>query len=136
MLSRQARRLPTVALASALGATLMFAVAAPAQAYFDNYLSGTIIGKMNNDEATSFAKSVRKALNDTADGQSIAWEFPASGKRLPVQGTLTPVTSKTDQGQSCRRLKTDLKRGTAEEHWSGWFCKQKDGKWKSRQVAE
>jgi len=136
MLSRQARRLPTVALVSALGTTLMFAVSAPAQAYFDNYLSGTIIGKLNKDEAASFAKSIGKALNDTADGQSITWEFPANGKRLPVDGTLTPVTSKTDQGQSCRRLKTDLKRGTAEEHWSGWFCKQKDGQWKSRQVAE
>ncbi len=136
MLSRQARRLPSVALASALGATLMLAVAAPAQAYFDNYLSGTIIGKLNKDEAASFAKSIGKALNDTADGQSISWEFPASGKRLPVEGTLTPLTSKTDQGQSCRRLKTDLKRGTAEEHWSGWFCKQKDGQWKSRQVAD
>jgi surface antigen len=136
MLSRQSRRLPSVALASALGATLMFAVAAPAQAYFDNYLSGTIIGRLNKDEAASFAKSIGKALNETADGQSVAWEFPASGKRLPVEGTLTPVTSKTDQGQSCRRLKTDLKRGTAEEHWSGWFCKQKDGKWRSRQVAE
>ncbi len=74
-MSRQARRLPTLALASALGAALMFAVAAPAQAYFDNYLSGTIIGKMSKDEAASFAKSVGKALNETADGQSISWEF-------------------------------------------------------------
>ncbi|WER48269.1 RT0821/Lpp0805 family surface protein [Cupriavidus sp. WKF15] len=136
MLSRQTRRLPSVALASALGATLMLAVAAPAQAYFDNYLSGTIIGKLSKDEAASLSKSIGKALNDTADGQSISWQFPATGKRLPVEGTLTPVTSKTDRGQSCRRLKTDLKRGTAEEHWSGWFCKQKDGQWKSRQVAE
>ncbi|CAG2132609.1 RT0821/Lpp0805 family surface protein [Cupriavidus numazuensis] len=136
MLSRQARRLSTVALASALGTTLMFAVTTPARAYFDSYLSGTIIGKMSKDEAASFAKSVRKALNDTADGQSISWEFPATGKRLPVEGTLTPVTTKTDQGQSCRRLKTDLKRGSAEEHWAGWFCKQKDGQWKSRHVAE
>ncbi|SOY64230.1 conserved hypothetical protein; putative exported protein [Cupriavidus taiwanensis] len=122
------------ALAGALGAVLL--CAAPAHAYFDNYLSGTIIGTLNDKEGASLAKSVRTALNDTADGQSVAWTFPAAARRQQIDGIITPVESKTDKGQPCRRLKSDLKRGSAEEHWSGWFCKQPNGQWKSRHVGE
>ncbi|KWR91366.1 RT0821/Lpp0805 family surface protein [Cupriavidus sp. IDO] len=137
MPSRKALRsaLPR-ALACALGSSLLLALATPAHAYFDNYLTGTIIGTLNDKEAQSLAKSVRKALNDTADGQAVEWTYPAAGKRQQIDGTLTPVSSKTDQGQPCRRLKSDLKRGSAEEHWAGWFCKQSNGQWKSRQVAD
>ncbi|MFS8974693.1 RT0821/Lpp0805 family surface protein [Cupriavidus necator] len=124
------------AVAGALGATLLLAMAAPAQAYFDNYLTGTIIGTMNDKEGQSFARSVRTALNDTADGQAVAWTFPAAGRRQQIDGTITPVESKTDKGQPCRRLKSDLKRGSSEEHWNGWFCKQPNGQWKSRHVAD
>ncbi|AQV97664.1 hypothetical protein BJN34_27760 [Cupriavidus necator] len=140
MLPRQtdaiARPALRAAIAGALGATLLLAAAAPAQAYFDNYLTGTIIGTLNDKEGASLAKSVRKALNDTADGQAVEWTFPAAGRRQQIDGTITPVESKTDKGQSCRRLKSDLKRGSAEEHWNGWFCKQPNGQWKSRQVSE
>ncbi|SCU73339.1 conserved exported hypothetical protein [Cupriavidus necator] len=124
------------AVTGALGAALLFAAAAPAQAYFDNYLSGTIIGTLNDKEGASLAKSVRTALNDTADGKTVAWTFPAAGRRQQIDGTITPIESKTDKGQPCRRLKSDLKRGSAEEHWSGWFCKQSNGQWKSRHVDE
>ncbi|PVY69665.1 outer membrane surface antigen [Cupriavidus alkaliphilus] len=141
MLTRQntssaslARPALRAALAGALGAVLL--CAAPAHAYFDNYLSGTIIGTLNDKEGASLAKSVRAALNDTADGQSVAWTYPAAGRRQQIDGTITPVESKTDKGQPCRRLKSDLKRGSAEEHWSGWFCKQSNGQWKSRHVDE
>ncbi|MCO4864768.1 RT0821/Lpp0805 family surface protein [Cupriavidus sp. WGlv3] len=141
MLTRQtsssgslARPALRAALAGALGAVLLCAT--PAHAYFDNYLSGTIIGTLNDKEGASLAKSVRTALNDTADGQSVAWTFPAAGRRQQIDGTITPVESKTDKGQPCRRLKSDLKRGSAEEHWSGWFCKQSNGQWKSRHVGE
>ena len=124
------------AIAGVLGSTLLLAVAAPAHAYFDNYLSGSIIGTLNEKEGASLSQSVRKALNDTADGQAVAWTFPAAGRRQQIDSTITPVESKTDKGQPCRRLKSDLKRGSAEEHWSGWFCKQSNGQWKSRHVDE
>ena len=123
------------ALRAAFAGALLFG-AAPAQAYFDNYLSGTIIGTLNEKEGASLAKSVRTALNDTADGQSVAWTYPAAARRQQIDGTITPIESKTDKGQPCRRLKSDLKRGSAEEHWSGWFCKQSNGQWKSRHVGE
>ncbi len=48
---------------------------------------------------------MRKALDDTADGQAVEWTYPAAGRRQQVDGTITPVESKTDMGQPCRRLK-------------------------------
>lgn len=109
---------------------------APAHAYFDNYLTGTIIGTLNKKEAESFKAAMGKTLNDTADGQSVTWSYPAEGKRAQLDGTLMPERTKTDGGQSCRRIKTDLKRGSTEEHWGGWFCKQPNGQWKSREVKD
>lgn len=134
--SRQAGRLARLALLSTVASALAFAPAAPALAYFDNFLTSTIIGSMSQKESKSFAQSVGKALADTADGQSTTWTYPASGKRLPIDGTITLVDSKTDKDQPCRRVKTELRRGSAEETWNGWFCKQADGKWKSRRVGD
>lgn len=115
--------------------TLMLGVSAPALAYFDNYLSGSIIGTLNQKEAAALQQVVRKALVDTADDTAVEWHYPAEGRRQAIDGTITPVQSKTDKGQSCRRLKSDLKRGSASEAWSGWFCKQSNGQWKARQVS-
>ncbi|MGO4304375.1 MULTISPECIES: RT0821/Lpp0805 family surface protein [unclassified Cupriavidus] len=132
----QARRISRFALASSLGCALLLGAAQPALAYFDNYLSGSIIGTLTKQEAASVAVSVRKALNDTADNQTVEWHYPAAGRRQAVDGTITPIATKTDKGQTCRRLKSELKRGSATEGWSGWFCKQSDGTWKARQVAD
>ncbi|BDB27149.1 hypothetical protein CTP10_R45540 [Cupriavidus sp. P-10] len=122
------------AIAGVLGSTVLLAMATPAHAYFDNYLSGSIIGTLNEKEGASLSQSVRKALNDTADGQSVTWTYPANGRRPQVDGTITPVESKTDKGQQCRRLESELKRGSSQEHWKGWFCKQPSGQWKARHV--
>ncbi len=132
---RQARA-TRLALLSAIATALAFGPAAPALAYFDNFLTSSIIGTMNQKESKAFAQSVGKALADTADGQSATWTYPAEGKRQQIDGTITMVESKTDKGQPCRRAKTELKRGSAEETWAGWFCKQSDGKWKSRHVGD
>jgi len=115
---------------------LTIALSAPALAYFDNYLTSTIVGTMNKKESTSFMQTLGKTLNEAPDGQAASWTYPAEGKRQQLDGTLTPLVTRTDAGQKCRRLKTELKRGTAEEHWTGWFCKQPDGQWKSRQVKD
>lgn len=115
---------------------LMLGASAPAMAYFDNYLTSTIIGTMSQKEAASFQKIVRTALVDTADNTPVTWNYPAEGRRQAIDGTIVPVESKTDKGQSCRRLKSELKRGSATENWTGWFCKQSNGQWKARQVSD
>ncbi|WP_423198592.1 MULTISPECIES: RT0821/Lpp0805 family surface protein [unclassified Cupriavidus] len=131
-----ARKLIRSALCAGLVPSLMLIASAPAQAYFDHYLSGSIVGTLNQKEAASLKKMVRQALVDTADNTPVEWNYPAEGRRQAIHGTIVPVQSKTDKGQPCRRLKSDLNRGSATESWSGWFCKQSNGQWKARQVSD
>ncbi|WP_420996889.1 hypothetical protein ACKI2N_028600 [Cupriavidus sp. 30B13] len=119
----------------ACAAVLALAPATPALAYFDTFINSTVIGKMNQQESASLAKRVREVLDTGADGATAQWNYPATKGRRAIDGTLTPVRSKTDQGQSCRQLRTQLKRDGLEDNWTGWFCKQSDGRWKSRKVS-
>lgn len=130
--SRQTR----LAVAASLGCALLLGTMQPAFAYFETYLSGSIVGTLTQKEAASLKSSVRTALNSTEDNKVVEWHYPAENRRQAVDGTITPVATKTDNGQTCRRLKSDLKRGSATEAWSGWFCKQSNGTWKARHVAE
>ncbi|MDR3383498.1 RT0821/Lpp0805 family surface protein [Cupriavidus basilensis] len=110
--------------------------AAPALAYFDSFIHGTVIGSMSQKEAAALYKTVSKTLDDGADGAVVPWTYPASGKRKPIEGNLTPMNGKTDKGQSCRQLKLQLKRADQEDNWTGWFCKQGDGRWRSRKLSD
>ncbi|MDW3682653.1 hypothetical protein RA280_13045 [Cupriavidus sp. CV2] len=114
----------------------LLAPAVPAFAYFDTFIHGTVIGTMSQKESASLVQSVGKVLNDGTDGTVASWTSPAQGKRKPIEGQLTPLRSKTDKGQSCRQLKLQLTRADQEDNWTGWFCKQSDGHWRSRKVAE
>lgn len=124
------------ALAASLGCALMLGMAPPAQAYFDNYLSGSIVGTLNQKEAASLQQTVGKVLNTGADNDTVTWNYPAAGRRAAILGTITPTATKEDKGQKCRRLKSELQRGSATEAWSGWFCKQSNGAWKARHVGD
>lgn len=115
---------------------LPLTVASPAFAYFDNFVHNIVVGSMNKAEAASFAKAVLKVLTDGEDGAPSAWSAPARRGREAVEASITPLRSKTDQGQSCRRLKAELTRGSSHDEWTGWFCKQADGRWKSRKVGD
>lgn len=121
---------------AALGLAAMLAVAThPAHAYLQNYMTNTVVGSMTEAEAKSFSQAAGKALADTADGDTMEWTSPTQGKGEPVHATIKALESKTDQGQPCRKMTTELKRGTSEERWTGWFCKQANGHWKSRKVG-
>lgn len=124
------RSLPLLPAAAAL------CMSGQAQAYFDSYLSTTIIGTLTPVQAKSFSDAVGRTLVKTADGASLQWQSPAGEKGQPVRATLTPVRTKTDKGQQCREVKGLLRRGGSSEQWIAWFCRQPDGKWKSREVAE
>ncbi|UBM08088.1 RT0821/Lpp0805 family surface protein [Cupriavidus metallidurans] len=130
------RRHFRLAIAATAGCALLLGASQPALAYFDNYLSGSIVGTLNKKEVASLQQTVRKALNETEDNQVVEWHFPGEGRRQAVDGTVSPIATKTDKGQSCRRLKSELKRGSATEAWSGWFCRQSNGTWKARQVQD
>ncbi|MBY4947905.1 hypothetical protein K6V92_14900 [Cupriavidus respiraculi] len=108
---------------------------APAHAFLRNYMRNTVVGSMTVAEANAFSEAAGKALADTADGDTMEWTSPNPGRRDPIHATITALESRTDRGQPCRRMTTELRRGTSEERWTGWFCKQADGEWKSRRVG-
>ncbi|EHP38084.1 hypothetical protein OR16_39009 [Cupriavidus basilensis OR16] len=123
-------------LRTALVCAALLAPAAPAFAYLDTFIHGTVIGTMSQKESASLVQSVGKVLNEGTDGTMASWTSPAESKRKPIEGQLTPLRSKTDKGQACRQLKMELKRADQEDNWTGWFCKQNDGRWRSRKVAD
>ncbi|MEM5431737.1 RT0821/Lpp0805 family surface protein [Cupriavidus oxalaticus] len=119
--------------ALALCATLS-GVTTPVDAYFEHPLSGTVIGSMNKTEKDELLRAVNGVLDDGADRTAVPWSYPATGSRTEIKGKLTPIKSTTDQGQSCRQLNIRLQRAQKSGNWTGWFCKQSDGRWLSRKV--
>lgn len=123
-------------LALAFAGAALFAAAAPSFAYFRNVLASTIIGSMSPTELKSFTKAIGDVLKSTADNAPAQWTSPARGKQPAIDATITPLESKTDAGQSCRRLQSELARGSSKEQWTAWLCKQPSGEWKLRRLAQ
>lgn len=107
-----------------------------AQAYVDHYLSGTIVGTMAQSEARSFAAAVNRVLTASPDGAVKPWSVPASRRRPAIRATITVLESRRDAGQPCRRLRSELRRASNEERWTGWFCRHGDGRWKARIIED
>ncbi|MGN5352143.1 hypothetical protein ACQ4P5_08375 [Ralstonia sp. L16] len=123
-------------LALAFAGAALFASATPSFAYFRNVLASTIIGSMSPTELKSFTKAIGDVLKSAADNTPAQWTAPARGKQAAVDATITPLETKTDAGQSCRRLQSELTRGSSKEQWTAWLCKQPSGEWKLRQLAQ
>lgn len=124
------------ALAFALVFALVLCASAPAWAYVDHYLTSTIVGTMTQSEARAFASAVNRALTATEDGTAVSWRTQATPRRPATYARITPLQSKTDHGQPCRQIRSELQRSSNEESWTGWFCRQPDGRWRARAVDE
>lgn len=130
---------PPRRLAPVLAFALAFAAlsaSAPARAYVDHYLASTIVGTMTQSEARAFASAVDRALTATEDGTAVSWRTQATPRRPATFARITPLQSKTDHGQPCRQIRSELQRSSNEESWTGWFCKQPDGRWRARVVED
>lgn len=123
-------------LALALAGAALLGAATPSFAYFRNVLASTIIGSMSQTELKSFTKAIGSALVNTADNTPAQWTWPAKGRLPAIDATITPLESRTDAGQSCRRLQSELSRGSSKEQWTAWLCKQPSGEWKLRRLAQ
>lgn len=114
-----------------LCAAAMLGVAWPALAYFDNFLTGTIIGTLGKDQTAELKSTFGKTLSESDDGNSVPFHLPASGKSKATDGTFTPLKTRTENGQRCRQVRSDLRQqGRQPERWVGWYCQQPDGDWK------
>ncbi|MGY8527458.1 hypothetical protein [Paracidovorax citrulli] len=107
---------------------------APTLAFFDHYLSGTIVGTLSKEQSGALLGVFRETLEQAPDGTPVTFRLPADGGKRQVDGTFTPLRTLEDQGDRCRQLRSELRRTGESESWTGWYCKDKDGSWKSRKL--
>ncbi|MBY4896006.1 hypothetical protein [Cupriavidus sp. AU9028] len=117
-----------------MAALALFASAA--HGYVDHYLASTIVGTMSQSEARSFAGAVNRALTGSADGAVTPWSVPATRRRPAIRATISVLESRQDMRQPCRRVRSELRRASNQESWTGWFCRQGDGRWKASIVGQ
>ena len=114
---------------------LPLTVASPAFAYFDNFIHNTVVGSMNKAEAASFAKAVLKVLTDGEDGAPSAGAPPRAVAARPSRPASRRCVRRPTRPVVPPPL-AELTRGSSHDEWTGWFCKQADGRWKSRKVGD
>lgn len=130
--SGAARRRLALALAGWAG----WLLPVPAGAAFDHFLASTIVGTMTQAEARSFAAAVDKVLRKRADGDALRWQAPETPRHPATEAVITPLQTKQDRGQPCRQIRSELRRASNEEQWTGWFCRQIDDRWRARAVDQ
>ncbi|SDB97889.1 hypothetical protein SAMN05216345_10111 [Cupriavidus sp. YR651] len=117
-------------------ATVLAALAWPAFAYFDHFLNGTIIGTLNKEQFAALKQTFNSTLSDTEDGRSVPFSLPATAGGKATEGTFTPLKTKTDKGDRCRKIRSDLRQTGKSERWTGWYCQQKEGDWQKRLIKD
>ncbi|RDK07681.1 hypothetical protein [Cupriavidus lacunae] len=110
--------------------------AGPAVAYFDHYLQGTVVGTLTQDQLAVLTDVFRKTLEQGADGVRVPFTLPPDARQRRVEGSFTPLRSRQDRGDRCRQLRSEFRRAGETEAWTGWYCKEKDGNWKSRKLPK
>jgi surface antigen len=115
--------------------TLVTAVT-PARAHYEHFLGSSIIGNLGKTQSATFVRTFMATLNDTPDGDSVALAIPAEGKSHAIGGTLTILRTKQVGNKPCRKIESKLEQGTKKDHWTGWYCKEKNGAWKGQAVAD
>lgn len=114
----------------------LLVAAGSAQAYFDHFLAGTIVGRMSRDQTATLADIYRKALNENSDGSSTAFQLPADKDAKETEGTMTPVQTTMKGEQRCRRVRSEFRQSGKTEKWSGWYCRTGDGDWRRTQMKK
>ena len=113
-----------------LGAAVLIASALPAHAYFDNYLSSTIVGTLAKQQMATLRGVFNQTLSESEDGATVPFSLPAEGRSKATEGTFTPVTTRTENAKRCRKIRSELRQNGRSERWEGWYCQEADGNWK------
>lgn len=133
-MNRRYRILHALACSAAMLAGAM--PAGPAVAYFDHYLGGTIVGTLTQDQLTALTDVFRRTLEQGADGARMPFRLPPDTRERQVEGSFTALQSRRDHGDRCRQLRSEFRRAGETEAWTGWYCKEKDGNWRSRKLPK
>ena len=123
-----------------LCAAALLGLAWPAHAYYDHFLNATIVGTLDKDQVAELRGAFSKMLSEADDGASVPFHLDAStsnAKSKPIDGTFTPLKTRTENGQRCRKIRSDLRQqGRQPERWAGWSCQQAGGDWKRTAIKD
>ncbi len=119
-----------------LGAATLIAMAWPAHGYFDYYLSSTIVGTLGKKQTETLRGILRKKLSESDDGARVPFTLPREARGKATEGTFTPVTTRTENGQRCRKIRSELRQAGKSERWEGWYCQQASGEWKKTMLKD
>lgn len=129
--------LKPIASLHALCVATLLGTAWPAQAYFDHFLNGTIIGTLDKDQTAELISAFGKAMSESDDGKSTPFHLPPNAKGRATDGTFTPLKTRTENDQRCRKVRSELRQpGRQPERWTGWYCQQPDGEWKKTMLKD
>ncbi len=109
-------------------ALLACALAAPALAVNNLFLSNSPLGRMTSQDVDIFYAAVAQVLNDGADGVPATWENSRTGAR----GTLTPLATYPGPTGPCRDLRVQNSVRGINGNTVVSMCKTADGDWRMR----
>ena len=104
---------------------LLSVLAGTATASNLRWLDNSPARHFTDDDWELASDAARRALNEAADGETVSWENPRTG----ASGTLSPLSTLSRDGATCRRLQTSSSaRGTTGGSVFE-FCQRPDGTW-------
>ena len=107
-------------------AAIILTTVAAAEAANVNFLSDAPIAYMNEDDQRLFREAVFKALDDTADGQTVNWSNP----KTKAGGEIKLIRTDDMHGDLCRIAQVHNKAGGRENRGVYRACKNAKGDWR------
>ena len=113
---------------TALLLACVFSAAFCTPAYAINWvplLHNTPAERFTEDDMRMFAASVNKALGETADGQTVSWENPATKAR----GSIVVEQTGTRDGLICKNIRITNEARNRKATQVLTLCQEKSGEW-------
>ena len=121
MLNTKIQRILTLIL---LGSFLQTAVA-----FNLRFLNYSPVRYFSEQDWKLASAAVRKALNETKDGETVSWDNP----KTKYFGTIRPIMTESHDGATCRKLEIENNAKGMTGSGIYRFCQQPDGKWAVQQ---
>ncbi len=109
-----------------IAALILLNVVAAAQAQNIGFLTRGPVAYLSAEEQDMVREAFARALNDTADNETVEWENPESGH----SGRIEVLDTHEDYGTTCRTVRTWTTAGGREGGGIYRLCKADDGSWR------
>lgn len=109
-----------------IAAVILLSIIAVAQAQNIGFLRRGPVAYLSPEEQDMVREAFARALNDTADNETVEWENPESGH----SGRIEVLDTHEDYGTTCRTVRTWTTAGGREGGGIYRLCKADDGSWR------